>query len=57
MTTIMARYKGRVSLEVPGDVKMDPVDFKLDVGPETESELISADLACVVTSSWEHFYS
>ncbi|KAF0024363.1 hypothetical protein F2P81_023165 [Scophthalmus maximus] len=35
VTTILARYKGRVSLQVPGDTKMDPVDFKLKVGPET----------------------
>ncbi|XP_022602881.1 CUB domain-containing protein 1-like [Seriola dumerili] len=35
VTTILARYKGRVSLRVPGDVKLNPVDFKLNVGPET----------------------
>ncbi|XP_053302036.1 CUB domain-containing protein 1 [Pleuronectes platessa] len=35
VTTILARYKGRVSLEVAGDTKLDPVDFKLSVGPET----------------------
>ncbi|KAF3707288.1 CUB domain-containing protein 1 [Channa argus] len=35
VTTILARYKGRVSLEVPADSKMNPVDFKLNVGPET----------------------
>ncbi|XP_061598151.1 CUB domain-containing protein 1 [Cololabis saira] len=35
-TTILARYKGRMSLQVPGDVKVDPVDIKLKVGPETE---------------------
>uniref|UniRef100_A0A3B4ZH12 CUB domain containing protein 1 n=1 Tax=Stegastes partitus TaxID=144197 RepID=A0A3B4ZH12_9TELE len=35
VSTIMARYKGRVVLRVPGDAKLDPVDFKLSVGPET----------------------
>lgn len=35
VTTILARYKGRVSLQVPGDRKLDPVDLKLNVGPET----------------------
>uniref|UniRef100_A0A3P8SNR5 CUB domain containing protein 1a n=1 Tax=Amphiprion percula TaxID=161767 RepID=A0A3P8SNR5_AMPPE len=35
VTTIMARYKGRVLLQVPGEAKLDPVDFKLHVGPET----------------------
>ncbi|XP_070703161.1 CUB domain-containing protein 1 [Pempheris klunzingeri] len=35
VTSILLRYKGRVSLQVPGDRKLDPVDFKLTVGPET----------------------
>ncbi|XP_061123640.1 CUB domain-containing protein 1 [Syngnathus typhle] len=35
VTSVQVRYKGRVSLQVPGDNKMDPVDFKLSVGPET----------------------
>ncbi|XP_077405296.1 CUB domain-containing protein 1 [Vanacampus margaritifer] len=35
VTSIQVRYKGRVSLLVPKDRKMDPVDFKLSVGPET----------------------
>ncbi|KAM8884982.1 CUB domain-containing protein 1 [Synchiropus picturatus] len=35
VTTIQARYKGRVSLDVPGDRSLDAVDFKLKVGPET----------------------
>lgn len=38
MTTILARYKGRVILKVPGDAKLNPVDFKLNVGPETNSK-------------------
>uniref|UniRef100_A0A3Q3J9I8 CUB domain containing protein 1a n=1 Tax=Monopterus albus TaxID=43700 RepID=A0A3Q3J9I8_MONAL len=37
VTTILARYKGRVSLLVPANRKLDPVDFKLDVGPETSN--------------------
>lgn len=40
VTTILGRYKGRLSLKVPGDKKLDPVDFKLNVGPETSSKLI-----------------
>ncbi|XP_035039349.2 CUB domain-containing protein 1 [Hippoglossus stenolepis] len=40
VTTILARYKGRVSLEVAGDTKLDPVDFKLRVGPETNMTAI-----------------
>ncbi|XP_072226330.1 CUB domain-containing protein 1 [Leuresthes tenuis] len=35
VTTIQARYKGRMSLQVPGDATVNPVDFKLSVGPET----------------------
>ncbi|XP_073340583.1 CUB domain-containing protein 1 [Pagrus major] len=35
VTTVLARYKGRMSLQVPGDRTLDPVDFKLNVGPET----------------------
>ena len=41
VTTILARYKGRMSLQVAGDTKLDPVDFKLSVGPETSSKLAS----------------
>ncbi|XP_068432185.1 CUB domain-containing protein 1 [Clinocottus analis] len=36
VSSILARYKGRVSLQVPGDRKLEPVDFKLSVGPETD---------------------
>ncbi|MEQ2166282.1 hypothetical protein GOODEAATRI_026298 [Goodea atripinnis] len=36
VTNIMARYKGRLILKVPGNVKVDPVDFQLNVGPETK---------------------
>ncbi|XP_061615885.1 CUB domain-containing protein 1 isoform X2 [Phyllopteryx taeniolatus] len=35
VSSIQVRYKGRVSLQVPGETKMDPVDFKLSVGPVT----------------------
>lgn len=40
VTTILARYKGRVQLQVPGEKKLDPVDFKLKVGPETSMAAI-----------------
>ncbi|XP_034747156.1 CUB domain-containing protein 1 isoform X1 [Etheostoma cragini] len=40
VTTILARYKGRVSLQVPGNRKLDPVDFKLNVGPENSMAAI-----------------
>ncbi|MEQ2192497.1 hypothetical protein XENOCAPTIV_012530, partial [Xenoophorus captivus] len=36
VTNILARYKGRLILKVPGNVKVDPVDFQLNVGPETK---------------------
>ncbi|KAM3596949.1 uncharacterized protein V6R79_023287 [Siganus canaliculatus] len=35
VSSIQVRYKGRMSLKVPGDRKLDPVDFKVSVGPET----------------------
>ncbi|KAE8281979.1 CUB domain-containing protein 1 [Larimichthys crocea] len=35
VTTILGLYRGSMSLKVPGDRKLDPVDFKLTVGPET----------------------
>uniref|UniRef100_A0A3Q1HUW5 CUB domain containing protein 1a n=1 Tax=Anabas testudineus TaxID=64144 RepID=A0A3Q1HUW5_ANATE len=35
VTTILARYKGRVSLQVSANQKLEPVDFKLTVGPES----------------------
>lgn len=37
VTSIMARYKGRLSLRVPGNATMDPVAFKFKVGPEVTS--------------------
>ncbi|KAL7382244.1 hypothetical protein ABVT39_019415 [Epinephelus coioides] len=40
VTTVLARYKGLVSLKVPGNRKLDPVDFKLNVGPETSMAAI-----------------
>ncbi|XP_015232450.1 PREDICTED: CUB domain-containing protein 1 [Cyprinodon variegatus] len=36
VTSILGRYKGRVSLTVPGNAMLDPVNFKLKVGPETK---------------------
>lgn len=45
VTTIMARYKGRVILQVPGDAKLNPVDVKLNVGPETSMlAIVKVDL-------------
>lgn len=41
VTTILIRRKGRVSLNVPGDRKLDPVDFKLSVGPETSCKYMN----------------
>lgn len=38
--TIQTRYKGRMSLKVPWDRKLDPVDLKLTVGPETNMVVI-----------------
>ncbi|XP_029519560.2 CUB domain-containing protein 1-like [Oncorhynchus nerka] len=34
ITRIQVLYKGRVSLQVPGDRKLEPLDFKVTVGPE-----------------------
>lgn len=33
VTSIMARYKGRLHLRVPGNTAIDPVAFKFKVGP------------------------
>lgn len=45
VTTILGRYKGRVILNVPGDAKLNPVDFKLNVGPETNMvAIVKVDL-------------
>ncbi|CAK6965839.1 CUB domain-containing protein 1-like [Scomber scombrus] len=35
VTSVLVRYKGRVSLQVPGERKLNPVDFKVSSGPET----------------------
>ncbi|XP_005754468.1 CUB domain-containing protein 1 [Pundamilia nyererei] len=35
VTAIQGRYRGRVSLKVPANAKMDPFEFKLSGGPET----------------------
>nr|XP_046183436.1 CUB domain-containing protein 1 [Oncorhynchus gorbuscha] len=34
ITMVQVLYKGRVSLQVPGDRKLEPLDFKVTVGPE-----------------------
>uniref|UniRef100_A0A4W5NZL9 CUB domain containing protein 1a n=1 Tax=Hucho hucho TaxID=62062 RepID=A0A4W5NZL9_9TELE len=38
ITTVQVLYKGRVSLQVPRDRKLEPLDFKVTVGPEIKSE-------------------
>uniref|UniRef100_A0A674BR97 CUB domain containing protein 1 n=1 Tax=Salmo trutta TaxID=8032 RepID=A0A674BR97_SALTR len=38
VTRVQVLYKGRVSLQVPGDRKLEPLDFKVTVGPEIKSE-------------------
>lgn len=40
VTSILARYKGRINLQVPGYAKLNPVNFKLKVGPETNKVAI-----------------
>ncbi|XP_028255224.1 CUB domain-containing protein 1 [Parambassis ranga] len=44
VTTVLARYKGRVSLQVPWNTKLNPFDFKLNSGPKT-------DMIAIVTVS------
>ncbi|KAJ8000391.1 hypothetical protein DPEC_G00204330 [Dallia pectoralis] len=34
ITTVQGLFKGRVSLEVPGNQKLEPVEFNVTVGPE-----------------------
>lgn len=41
VTSIMARYKGRLSLKVPGNTAMDPDTFKFKVGPEVTSSKLN----------------
>lgn len=36
VSSLLVRYKGRMFLQVPGDRKLDPVDFKFNHGPRTE---------------------
>ncbi|XP_017275018.1 CUB domain-containing protein 1 [Kryptolebias marmoratus] len=36
VTTILALYRGRVGMHVPGNAKLYPVDFKLNAGPKTD---------------------
>lgn len=36
VSSVLVRYKGRMFLQVPGDRKLDPVDFKFSQGPQTE---------------------
>lgn len=38
VTSILALYKGRMALSVPGNTKVYPVDFSIDVGPAIKSK-------------------
>ncbi|KAJ0003465.1 hypothetical protein NQD34_008563, partial [Periophthalmus magnuspinnatus] len=40
VSSVLVRYKGRMFLEVPGDRKLDPVDFKFSHGPQTDKVAI-----------------
>lgn len=40
VSTLLVRYKGRMFLQVPGDKKLDPVDFKFSTGPQTDRAAI-----------------
>lgn len=53
VTTILVRYRGRLVLRVPADKKLDPVDYKLSVGPEISGELlvIFINMLCQILNS------
>lgn len=36
VSSVLVRYKGRMFLHVPGDRKLDPVDFTFSHGPQTD---------------------
>ncbi|CAL8299438.1 unnamed protein product [Lota lota] len=40
LSTVQVRYKARMMLEVPGHLALDPRDFVLSVGPETDALVI-----------------
>lgn len=40
VTALLVRYRGRLVLQVPADKKLDPVNYKLSVGPEISGELL-----------------
>ncbi|XP_067281906.1 CUB domain-containing protein 1 [Pseudorasbora parva] len=45
ISRILALYKGRVSLEVPKDIDLNPSDFKVSMGPDTKAtELVVMDV-------------
>ncbi|XP_055081457.1 CUB domain-containing protein 1 [Periophthalmus magnuspinnatus] len=50
VSSVLVRYKGRMFLEVPGDRKLDPVDFKFSHGPQT-------DILCTVDLSTQQSLS
>ncbi|KAK7124269.1 hypothetical protein R3I94_018589 [Phoxinus phoxinus] len=40
ISRIQALFKGRVSLEVPKDTALNPSDFKVSIGPDTEALVV-----------------
>lgn len=40
ITTILVLYKARLTLQVPGNRTLEPVEFKLSNGPETKSKYL-----------------
>lgn len=40
ITTILVLYKARMTLQVPGDRTLEPMEFKLNNGPETKSKYL-----------------
>ncbi|XP_005796555.2 CUB domain-containing protein 1 [Xiphophorus maculatus] len=40
VTSVLGQFKGRVTLTVPSDVTLDPLDFQLKVGPKSEATAI-----------------
>lgn len=45
VSTVLVLYKALMSLQVPGDRTLEPVDFTLSNGPETSSKSESSRLS------------
>uniref|UniRef100_A0A3B5PP16 CUB domain containing protein 1a n=1 Tax=Xiphophorus maculatus TaxID=8083 RepID=A0A3B5PP16_XIPMA len=41
VTSVLGQFKGRVTLTVPSDVTLDPLDFQLKVGPKSEGNTLT----------------